>query len=186
MNAASFVLCGCIVAKTAIPTSGAARIAEVAIRFWGCLAVSRNQKLFPHFRKARTAIFAVQEVEYSGHDRTPSFDRDHQFPRYHVSWDAIRKLDHNPSLFQADFAISGNGLFDPPTVFRRHSKLRQHCSILPVSISACRRMSMPDRTSPAARERVLKRVEQGRAGRRLIDPRRLGAVRLNPLSQDVD
>jgi hypothetical protein len=35
VNLASFVLCGCpIVAKTAIPTSGAARMADIAIRFW--------------------------------------------------------------------------------------------------------------------------------------------------------
>jgi hypothetical protein len=73
VNVASFVLCGCpIVAKTAIPTSGAAWIADDAIRFWDCLALSRNQKLFPHFREARAAVFAVEQVEYGGHDRTPS------------------------------------------------------------------------------------------------------------------
>jgi len=33
-----------------------------------------------------------------------------QFQRYHVSWDAIRNLDHSPSLFQADFAIEGKRL----------------------------------------------------------------------------
>jgi hypothetical protein len=60
LNVASFVLCRCpIVAKTAIPTSGAAKIVEIAIRFWGCLALSRNQKLFPHFREARTEVFTV-------------------------------------------------------------------------------------------------------------------------------
>jgi len=33
VNVASFVLCGCpIVAKTAIPTSGAAEMADIAIR----------------------------------------------------------------------------------------------------------------------------------------------------------
>ena len=51
------------------------------------------------------------------------FDPDHQFPRYHVSWDAIRNLDHSPSLFQADFAIQGKWLRQPPTVFRQ-SQLR--------------------------------------------------------------
>jgi hypothetical protein len=82
-----------------------------------------------------------------------------------------------------------NGLRSP-----RQRFARTHCRSAPsdrrlgcgLPIAACRRMSTPDRTSLAARERVLKRVEQSRARRRLIDPRRLGAVRLNPLSQDVD
>jgi hypothetical protein len=79
VNVASFVLYGCpIVAKTAIPTSGAAGIADVAIRFWDHMALSRDQKkLFPHFGEAGTAVFAVKEVEYIGHDRIPSFDHDH-------------------------------------------------------------------------------------------------------------
>jgi hypothetical protein len=42
-----------------------------------------------------------------------------QFQRYHVSWHAIRNLDHSPSLFQADFAILGKRFCRPPTVFRR-------------------------------------------------------------------
>jgi len=35
-------LCGCppIVAKTAIPTSGAAGVADIAIRFWDPMALS--------------------------------------------------------------------------------------------------------------------------------------------------
>jgi hypothetical protein len=76
---ASFVLCGCpIVVKTAIPTSGAARMADSAIRFWDLMALSRDQKkLFPHFGEAGTAIFAVEEVEDGGHDRTPLFDHHH-------------------------------------------------------------------------------------------------------------
>jgi hypothetical protein len=42
------------------------------------MALSRDQKkLFPHFGEAGTAIFAVEEVEYGGHDRTPSFDHRH-------------------------------------------------------------------------------------------------------------
>jgi|ERR1700686_247331 hypothetical protein len=71
-NVASFVLCGCpIVAKTATPTSEAARMADIAIRFWDLMALSRDQKkLFPHFGEAGTAVFAVEEVEYGGHDRT--------------------------------------------------------------------------------------------------------------------
>jgi hypothetical protein len=75
VNVESFVRCGCpIVARTAIPTSGAAKMADIAIR-WGLVALSRDQKkLFPHFGEAGTAVFAVEEVEYRGHDRTPSFD----------------------------------------------------------------------------------------------------------------
>jgi hypothetical protein len=75
VNVASFALCGCpIVAKTAIPTSGAAKTADIAIRVWDLMALSRDQKLFPHFGEAGTAVFAVEEVQYGGHDRTPSFD----------------------------------------------------------------------------------------------------------------
>jgi hypothetical protein len=79
VNLASFVLCGCpIVAKTAIPTSGPARMADIAIRFWDLMALSRDQKkLFPHFGETGTAVFAVEEVEYGGHDRTPSCDHRH-------------------------------------------------------------------------------------------------------------
>src|SRR5882762_1794618 len=67
VNLPSFVLSGCpIVAKTAIPTSGAARMADIAIRFWDLMARSRDQKLFPHFGEAGTAVFAVEEVEYGG------------------------------------------------------------------------------------------------------------------------
>jgi hypothetical protein len=68
----SFVLCGCpIVAKTAIQTIGAAKMAEIAIR-------ARDQKkLFPHFGEAGTAVFAVEEIEDGGHDRPPSFDDHH-------------------------------------------------------------------------------------------------------------
>jgi hypothetical protein len=72
MNVASFVLHSCpIVAETAIPTSGAGSIVNIAILFWDRLARIRNQKLLPHFRKARTAVFTVEEIEYGGHDRTP-------------------------------------------------------------------------------------------------------------------
>ena len=78
MNVPSFV-CGCpLVAKTAIPTSGAAGIADIAIRCGDRTAPSRDKKkLFPHFGEAGTAVFAVKEVEYGGHDRTPSFYHDH-------------------------------------------------------------------------------------------------------------
>jgi len=78
-----------MVAKTAIPTGGAARMADIAIRFWDFLALSREQqKLLPHFGEAGTAVFAVEEIDYGGHDLPLSFDRYHQFPLYHLSWDA--------------------------------------------------------------------------------------------------
>jgi hypothetical protein len=78
VNVGSFVLCGCpIVAKIAIPTSGATKMAAFAIR-WDLVALSRDQKkLFPHFGEAGTAVFAIEEVEYGRHDRTPSFDHHH-------------------------------------------------------------------------------------------------------------
>ena len=53
MNVASFVLCACpFVAKTAIATSGAVRMVDIAIRF---------------------REFAVEQAEYGRGDRTPSF-----------------------------------------------------------------------------------------------------------------
>jgi hypothetical protein len=41
------------------------------------MALNRDQKLFPHFGETGTAEFAVEEVKYGGHDRTPSFDHHH-------------------------------------------------------------------------------------------------------------
>jgi hypothetical protein len=78
VNVVSFALCGCpIVARTAIPTSGAGKMGDIAIR-WDIVAIRRDQKkLFPHFGEAGAAVFAVEDVEYGGHDRTPSFDRHH-------------------------------------------------------------------------------------------------------------
>ena len=53
-------------------------MADIAIRFWDLVALSRDQKkLLPHFGEASTAVFAVEEVEDGGHDRTPSFDYHH-------------------------------------------------------------------------------------------------------------
>jgi len=49
--------------------SSAVRLTDIAI-FFGNLALGPDQKLFPHFCEARTAIFAVKQVEYGGHDRT--------------------------------------------------------------------------------------------------------------------
>jgi len=40
----------------------------IAILFSDRLARIRNQKLLPHFGKARTAVFTVEEIEYGGHD----------------------------------------------------------------------------------------------------------------------
>jgi hypothetical protein len=79
VNVASSVLCGCpLVANTTIPTGGVARIADIAMRFRDHMALSRYQKkLFPHFGEAGTAVFAVKEVEYGGHGRTPSFNHVH-------------------------------------------------------------------------------------------------------------
>jgi hypothetical protein len=34
----------------------------------------RDQKLFPHFGEPGTAVFAVEELEYGGHDLTSLFE----------------------------------------------------------------------------------------------------------------
>ena len=44
-------------------------IPGIANRFWDLVPLRRDQKLFPHFGEAGTAIFAVEEVEYGGHDQ---------------------------------------------------------------------------------------------------------------------
>jgi hypothetical protein len=75
VNWASFVPCGGpIVAKTAVPNSGFARMADIA-GLWYPIVSRRDKKLFSHFGKPGTAVFAVEEVEYRGHDRTPLFDQ---------------------------------------------------------------------------------------------------------------
>jgi hypothetical protein len=108
VNVANFVLCGCpLVAKTAISASRAAGMTDIAIRFWDLLALSRNQKLLPHFGEAGTAVFAVEEIEYGWHDRHLSFDRHHRLTRYHLPGDARRDLDYSPSLFRNDVATLG-------------------------------------------------------------------------------
>jgi len=54
-------------------------MADIAIRFWDLMALSRDQKkLFPHFGEAGTAVFAVEDIEYGGHDPTSLFDLHHQ------------------------------------------------------------------------------------------------------------
>ena len=63
--------------QAATPSIRAGRIAGIPICCRDFVAGNREQKLFPHFGEAGTAIFAVEEVEYGGHDRTPSFDHRH-------------------------------------------------------------------------------------------------------------
>jgi hypothetical protein len=46
----------------------------IANRFWDLMPLRRDQKLFPHFGEAGTAVFAVEELEYSGHDPTSLFE----------------------------------------------------------------------------------------------------------------
>jgi hypothetical protein len=66
-----FVLCGCL---TAAYRTGADSILGIILgiakRFWGLMPVRRDQKLLPHLGEAGTAVFAVQEIEYGGHDLT--------------------------------------------------------------------------------------------------------------------
>jgi hypothetical protein len=38
------------------------------------MPLRRDQKLFPHFGEAGTAVFAVEEVEYGGHDPALLFE----------------------------------------------------------------------------------------------------------------
>ena len=61
-----FVLRGCLAAICRIR----ANILCIAKRFWDLMPLRRDQKLFPHLGEAGTAVFAVQEVEYGGHDLT--------------------------------------------------------------------------------------------------------------------
>ena len=60
---------GCI-APTATPITGAGRIAAIPMRFQDFVASNRDQKLLSHFGEAGTAVLAVKQVEYGGHDRT--------------------------------------------------------------------------------------------------------------------
>ena len=63
-------------------------MADIAIRFWDLMALSRDQKkLFPHFGEAGTAVFAVEDVEYGGHDLVWSFELICTISsNYHLSW----------------------------------------------------------------------------------------------------
>jgi hypothetical protein len=66
-----FVLRGCLTVGYRTSTDS---ILGIAKRFWDLMPVRRDQKLFPHLGEAGTAVFAVQEVEYGGHDLTSLFD----------------------------------------------------------------------------------------------------------------
>ena len=72
-----FVLRSCPTAHVAIRT-GADSILGIVSRFSDLMPLRRDQKLFPHFGEAGTAVFAVEEVEYGGHDLTPLFDLHHK------------------------------------------------------------------------------------------------------------
>jgi hypothetical protein len=52
------------------PTISVCRIAGIATCCRNLIVGNREQKLFPHFGEAGTAIFAVKQVEYGGHERT--------------------------------------------------------------------------------------------------------------------
>jgi hypothetical protein len=65
-----FVLRGC---STAIRRIRAINLC-IAKRIWDLVLLRRDQKLLPHLGEAGTAVFAVQEVEYGGHDLTSLFD----------------------------------------------------------------------------------------------------------------
>jgi len=59
-----------VVAQDVTLTIRAGRIAGIPICCRDFLVGSGEQKLFPHFSEAGRAIFAVKQVEYSGHDGT--------------------------------------------------------------------------------------------------------------------
>jgi hypothetical protein len=46
----------------------------IANRFRDLVPRRRDQKLLPHFGKAGTTVFAVEEVEYGRHDPTSLFE----------------------------------------------------------------------------------------------------------------
>jgi len=60
-----FVLRGCL---TAACRTSADSIFGIAKHFWDLMPLRRDQKLLPHFGEAGIAVFAVEEVEYGGHD----------------------------------------------------------------------------------------------------------------------
>ena len=65
-----FVRRGCLTATCRIR----ANLLCIAKCLWNLMHLGRDQKLFPHLGEAGTAVFAVEEVEYSGHDPTSLFE----------------------------------------------------------------------------------------------------------------
>ena len=56
-------------------------------------------KLLAHFREAGAAVFAVKEVEYGRHDRTPLHGRDHAITALGVQdviWITARRVSTGP------------------------------------------------------------------------------------------
>jgi hypothetical protein len=49
-------------------------IPGIAIRSRDLMPLRRDKKLFPHFGEASAAVFAVEKVEYRGHDPTSLFE----------------------------------------------------------------------------------------------------------------
>ena len=66
----SVVLSGRPIIADTIPIGGAGGIGGIT-SLWDLQALSRKPKLFPHFGKACTAIFFVQEIKYGGHASIP-------------------------------------------------------------------------------------------------------------------
>jgi hypothetical protein len=63
----------------------AGRIAGIPICCRVFLVGNREQKLFPHFGEAGTAIFAVKQVEPNGHDRTLADHHSHAIALHHFT-----------------------------------------------------------------------------------------------------
>jgi hypothetical protein len=72
-----FVLRSCPTAAHVAIRTGADSILGIVSRF-SDLILSGEIRSFPHFGEAGTAVFAVEEVEYGGHDLTPLFDLHHK------------------------------------------------------------------------------------------------------------
>ena len=60
---AGFVVPGCPIVTQPVPLGGV-DIGDLDI-------LRREQKLFPHFGEAGTAIFLIQEIKYGGHNSVP-------------------------------------------------------------------------------------------------------------------
>jgi hypothetical protein len=58
------VLSRCLIFAQAIPIGGVGMGDPLGL-------LRQEQKLFPHFGQAGTAIFLIQEIKYGGHDSLP-------------------------------------------------------------------------------------------------------------------